>query len=90
MSTIILVYFCLNAEKYQWQWISLISGASTVGYVFCTESTTLFSRQIRMVSYKPIGHLAASVEKSDSSSKETILTDKSPNPSKKLNDTKDQ
>jgi len=34
MTTIIVVYFCLNAENYLWQWISLASGGSTAGYVF--------------------------------------------------------
>lgn len=34
MTTIIVVYFCLNAENYLWQWISLASGGSTAIYVF--------------------------------------------------------
>jgi len=34
MSTIIVVYFCLNAENYLWQWIALSSGGSISGYVF--------------------------------------------------------
>lgn len=34
MTTIIVVYFCLNAENYLWQWISLASGGSTAVYVF--------------------------------------------------------
>jgi len=34
MTTIIVVYFCLNSENYLWQWIGLASGGSTAGYVF--------------------------------------------------------
>lgn len=34
MTTIIVVYFCLNAENYLWQWIALGSGGSIAGYVF--------------------------------------------------------
>ena len=34
MTTIIVVYFCLNAENYLWQWTALASGGSTAGYVF--------------------------------------------------------
>jgi transmembrane 9 superfamily protein 3 len=34
MTTIIVVYFCLNAENYLWHWTALISGASTAAYVF--------------------------------------------------------
>jgi len=34
MTTIIVIYFCLNSENYNWQWISIASGASTAGYVF--------------------------------------------------------
>jgi len=34
MTTIIVVYFCLNAENYLWQWIAIGSGGSTAGYVF--------------------------------------------------------
>mmetsp|Transcript_1979 Transcript_1979/g.3602 ORF Transcript_1979/g.3602 Transcript_1979/m.3602 type:complete len:683 (+) Transcript_1979:252-2300(+) len=34
MATIIVVYFCLNAENYLWHWTALISGASTAAYVF--------------------------------------------------------
>jgi transmembrane 9 superfamily protein 3 len=34
MTTIIVVYFCLNAENYLWQWTAFISGGSTAGYVF--------------------------------------------------------
>lgn len=34
MTTIIVVYFCLNAENYLWQWIALGSGGSTACYVF--------------------------------------------------------
>merc|ERR1712038_2148287 len=34
MTTIIVVYFCLNAENYLWQWIALGSGGSLAGYVF--------------------------------------------------------
>ena len=34
MTTISVVYFCLNAENYLWQWTALASGGSTAGYVF--------------------------------------------------------
>lgn len=34
MTTIIVVYFCLNAENYLWQWTALASGGSTAAYVF--------------------------------------------------------
>jgi transmembrane 9 superfamily member 3 len=34
MTSIIVVYFCLNAENYLWQWTAFFSGASTSGYVF--------------------------------------------------------
>jgi len=34
MTTIIVVYFCLNAENYLWQWIAIGSGGSVGGYVF--------------------------------------------------------
>jgi transmembrane 9 superfamily protein 3 len=34
MTSIIVVYFCLNAENYHWQWTAFGSGASTSGYVF--------------------------------------------------------
>ena len=34
MTSIIVVYFCLNAENYLWQWTAFGSGASTSGYVF--------------------------------------------------------
>lgn len=34
MTTIIVVYFSLNAENYLWQWTALASGGSTAGYVF--------------------------------------------------------
>lgn len=34
MTSIIVVYFCLNAENYLWQWTAFWSGASTAGYVF--------------------------------------------------------
>lgn len=34
MTSIIVVYFCLNAENYLWQWTAFWSGASTSGYVF--------------------------------------------------------
>ena len=34
MTSIIVVYFCLNAENYHWQWTAFWSGASTAGYVF--------------------------------------------------------
>jgi len=34
MTSIIVVYFCLNAENYLWQWIALGSGGSTGCYVF--------------------------------------------------------
>ena len=33
-TTIIVVYFCLNAENYLWQWTALFSGGSTAAYVF--------------------------------------------------------
>jgi transmembrane 9 superfamily member 3 len=34
MTSIIVVYFCLNAENYLWQWTAFGSGASTAAYVF--------------------------------------------------------
>lgn len=34
MTSIIVVYFGLNAENYHWQWTAFASGASTAGYVF--------------------------------------------------------
>lgn len=34
MSSIIVVYFCLNAENYLWQWTAFGAGASTSAYVF--------------------------------------------------------
>jgi transmembrane 9 superfamily member 3 len=34
MTSIIVVYFCLNAENYLWQWTAFFSGASTAAYVF--------------------------------------------------------
>ena len=34
MTSIIVVYFCLNAENYLWQWTAFGSGAATAGYVF--------------------------------------------------------
>ena len=34
MTTIIVVYFSLNAENYLWQWTALSSGGSTAVYVF--------------------------------------------------------
>jgi len=34
MTSVIVVYFCLNAENYLWQWTAFASGASTAGYVF--------------------------------------------------------
>lgn len=34
MTSIIVVYFCLNAENYLWQWTAFGSGASTSAYVF--------------------------------------------------------
>jgi transmembrane 9 superfamily protein 3 len=34
MTSIIVVYFCLNAENYMWQWTAFGSGASTAAYVF--------------------------------------------------------
>ena len=34
MTSIIVVYFCLNAENYHWQWTAFMSGASTAVYVF--------------------------------------------------------
>jgi transmembrane 9 superfamily member 3 len=33
-TSIIVVYFCLNAENYLWQWTAFGSGASTAAYVF--------------------------------------------------------
>lgn len=33
MTSIIVTYFCLNAENYQWQWTSFFSGFSTAFYV---------------------------------------------------------
>jgi len=34
MTSIIVVYFLLNAENWLWQWTAFASGASTAGYVF--------------------------------------------------------
>jgi transmembrane 9 superfamily protein 3 len=34
MTSIIVVYFCLNAENYTWQWTAFGSGACTALYVF--------------------------------------------------------
>lgn len=34
MTSIIVVYFCLNAENYLWQWTAFGSGAATAAYVF--------------------------------------------------------
>jgi transmembrane 9 superfamily protein 3 len=34
MTSIIVVYFLLNAENWTWQWTAFASGASTAGYVF--------------------------------------------------------
>lgn len=34
MTTIIVVYFCLNSENYLWQWTAFYSGGSTALYVF--------------------------------------------------------
>lgn len=34
MTSIIVVYFCLNAENYLWHWTAFGSGASTAAYVF--------------------------------------------------------
>lgn len=34
MTTIIVVYFCLNSENYLWQWTAFYSGSSTSLYVF--------------------------------------------------------
>jgi len=34
MTTIIVVYFCLNAENHKWQWTAFASGASTSFYVY--------------------------------------------------------
>merc|ERR1739845_32194 len=34
LSTIIVIYFVLNAENYHWQWTAYFSGASTGLYVF--------------------------------------------------------
>ena len=33
-TTIVAVYFVLNAENHRWQWIALLSAGSTSGYVF--------------------------------------------------------
>lgn len=33
-TTIVSVYFVLNAENYHWQWIAFASAGSTSGYVF--------------------------------------------------------
>ena len=33
-TTIVAVYFTLNAENYHWQWISFAAAGSTAGYVF--------------------------------------------------------
>ena len=33
-TTIVSVYFVLNAENYNWQWIAFLSSGSTAGYVF--------------------------------------------------------
>jgi len=33
-TTIVAVYFVLNAENYHWQWIAFTSAGSTAGYVF--------------------------------------------------------
>ena len=33
-TSIVAVYFVLNAENYHWQWISFMSAGSTAGYVF--------------------------------------------------------
>jgi len=34
MTSIIVVYFCLNSENYMWQWTAFYSGGSTAAYVF--------------------------------------------------------
>ena len=34
MTTVIVVYFCLNAENYLWQWTAFYSRGSTALYVF--------------------------------------------------------
>jgi len=34
LTSIISIYFCLNAENYRWQWTSFFAGASTSLYVF--------------------------------------------------------
>jgi len=34
LTTVIVVYFCLNSENYLWQWTAFYSGASTSLYVF--------------------------------------------------------
>ncbi|KAL7490593.1 hypothetical protein ACHAWT_000162 [Skeletonema menzelii] len=34
MTTVIVVYFCLNSENYLWQWTAFYSGSSTALYVF--------------------------------------------------------
>jgi transmembrane 9 superfamily member 3 len=33
-TTIVAVYFVLNAENYHWQWVAFCSAGSTSGYVF--------------------------------------------------------
>lgn len=33
-TTIVAVYFILNAENYHWQWVAFCSAGSTAGYVF--------------------------------------------------------
>jgi transmembrane 9 superfamily protein 3 len=33
-TTIVSVYFVLNAENYHWQWVAFASAGSTSGYVF--------------------------------------------------------
>ncbi|CAN0153092.1 unnamed protein product [Discosporangium mesarthrocarpum] len=33
-TTIVAVYFVLNAENHRWQWVAFLSGGSTAGYVF--------------------------------------------------------
>ena len=33
-TTIVAIYFLLNAENYQWQWISFTASGSTACYIF--------------------------------------------------------
>ena len=44
LTTIISIYFCLNAENYHWQWTSFATGASTSVYVFLYSVYYFFFR----------------------------------------------